>query len=153
MKLHDLNAEYDAVWADLIACPERAAAFDSKYADGSRASVLWHKLRELALEMRPLERDFEADLRQLFGDELKAVDPEVEENLAVDLYCALSNVQWEHEDGTRWSISFRGAGGLIAEIRETGDYMSWYCSGLEGRISEKIASALAAKGWTGKVLV
>lgn len=158
MNLHELNDKYDALWAQFIARPgeERSKAFDEEYTGQSDACILHHRLVALRKEMEPLERDFEADLRELFQEELIQArdstgfyDQENDNNKAVELYSALTNVEWRHENGTRYSISFRGAGGLIAEIRECGDYLDWYCSGLEGCISDEIAEDLAIKGWTG----
>ena len=30
----------------------------------------------------------------------------------------------------RWSASWRHSGGIIADMREEGDYIEWYCSGI-----------------------
>ena len=53
---------------------------------------------------------------------------------AQNLYAALCNNDFQkHEvwpmlkDET-WSVSWRGAGSLVADLRNEGDYMDWYCS-------------------------
>ena len=37
---------------------------------------------------------------------------------------------WPILKDQRWSCSWRYAGGIIADMREEGDYMDWYCSGI-----------------------
>jgi hypothetical protein len=34
-----------------------------------------------------------------------------------------------------WSCSWRYAGGIIADMQGTGDYLNWYCSGMGGLAS------------------
>lgn len=36
-----------------------------------------------------------------------------------------------------WSCSWRYAGGVIADMRQEGDYIDWYCSGIGGQIVEE----------------
>lgn len=55
---------------------------------------------------------------------------------AQHLYAALCNNEFTKNDiwpllkEERWSCSWRYAGGIIAHIREEGDYIDWYCSGM-----------------------
>lgn len=59
-----------------------------------------------------------------------------------------------------WSCSWRYSGGIIADMRQEGDYVDFYCSGIrdvtdpdmgtvpEGMITEEIREDLKRLGWT-----
>ena len=70
---------------------------------------------------------------QWFKDKVRA-----SESYAQNLYAAMSNMQWQKKDvwpilkDELWGASWRGAGGIVAELRCEGDYMDWYCSGMGG---------------------
>jgi len=69
--------------------------------------------------------------------------------------------------GEEWSCSWRYAGGIVADMRQQGDYIDWYCSGIrndyqdeeagnlydqrkyvpEGCIPDEIRSDLQRLGW------
>jgi hypothetical protein len=55
---------------------------------------------------------------------------------AQHLYAALCNNEfikndvWPRLQDQRWSCSWRYAGGIIADIKQEGDYIDWYCSGI-----------------------
>ena len=57
---------------------------------------------------------------------------------AQNLYAALCNNDFQQRDvmpilkDQTWSCSWRYAGGIIADMREEGDYIDWYCSGING---------------------
>lgn len=88
--------------------------------------------------------------------------------MAIEFYQALSNMRWKKinafgEDeyiidrlkGVRndvCSYSWRAAGGIVADIRNTNyntkeDYMDFYCSGGEGNVSERVKECFARMGW------
>ena len=99
------------------------------------------------------------------------------DNYAQNLYAAMCNMDWQSREfwqelkGETWSCSWRHAGGIIADMREQGDYIDWYCSGIgneeygngltgiipditdgrnyvpEGVVTEEIESDLNQLGW------
>ena len=92
------------------------------------------------------------------------------ENYAQNLYAAMCNnvfqrnEVWPRLKNEYWSCSWRSAGGLIARLRNEGDYMDWYCSGIggglgngdetgvkgyvpESEVTDEIRQDLFAIGW------
>lgn len=92
---------------------------------------------------------------------------------AQHLYAALCNNEWMYQEvltvlkDQRWSCSWRYAGCVIADLQDKGDYMDWYCSGMqfyhdsdgfapteieqqyvpEGMITDEVRADLLKIGW------
>lgn len=100
-------------------------------------------------------------------DKVKASDV-----YAQNLYAAMCNMTWQSREfwqelkGETWSCSWRSAGGIVADMREEGDYINWYCSGIgnddagygldarpatgyvpEGTVTEEVELDLNRLGW------
>ena len=75
------------------------------------------------------------------------------EDYSKSLYAALCNNDFTKNDvwpillDKTWHCSWRGAGGVLAHMHETGDYMDWYCSGNEGDVTAEIQEDLLKLGW------
>jgi hypothetical protein len=85
------------------------------------------------------ESNLEHDLLTTDWIIAKARDGEV---YAQNLYAALCNNDFQKNDvvdilkNKLWSCSWRHAGGIIADMREQGDYGDWYCSGINSDYDE-----------------
>ena len=83
---------------------------------------------------------------------------------AQNLYAAMCNRDFRKIDvmeilkGSTWHCSWRYSGGIIADMREEGDYIDWYCSGIrdpddssgyvgEGMVTPEIRDDLERLGW------
>ena len=115
-----------------------------------------------AMEKEPewKENNLEYDLRSTEWILKKARDSDV---YAQNLYAAMCNNEfvkaevWPILTKDHWSCSWRHAGGIIADMLETGDYINWYCSGIrnsydggyvpESRVTDEIREDLKRLGW------
>lgn len=87
---------------------------------------------------------------------------------AQNLYAAMCNNDFQKLEiipilkDELWSCSWRYAGGIVADMREEGDYIDWYCSGIrddyeadeyqrryvsESTVTEEIREDLLNLGW------
>jgi hypothetical protein len=84
---------------------------------------------------------------------------------AQNIYAALCNNDFQKQEvwpmlaGQTWSCSWRYAGGIVADMLERGDYIDWYCSGIqetdspndgyvsEGVVTEEISHDFKRLGW------
>lgn len=85
-----------------------------------------------------LRHDLERDFRNS-PELMKKIQ---QEYYAQNLYAAICNMRWQKIEvipilkDEFWSASWRGAGGIVAAIRDCGEgYMDWYCSGMGGVVS------------------
>jgi hypothetical protein len=79
--------------------------------------------------------DLEEDIRK--NPELVA-KIKSRDDYAQNLYAAMCNMRWQRTEtfpilkNDIWNVSWRSAGGIVAELRGDGDYLDWYCSGMIG---------------------
>ena len=79
--------------------------------------------------------DLEADIQA--NPEILAKVRE-RDDYAQNLYAAMCNMRWQKTEtfpilkNDLWSVTWRSAGSVIAELRGQGDYLDWYCSGMGG---------------------
>lgn len=100
--------------------------------------------QEADLEWR--ENNMEWDLRKTewICNKVKQDDA-----YAQNLYAAMCNNDFQKNDmipilkDQTWSCSWRYAGGIIADMQETGDYIDWYCSGIRNESLDPTDEELA----------
>ena len=87
-----------------------------------------------------LEDTIEAE----FGSDIRS-----SKEFCVEMWSALANIRWYYKDDKEdEGLTFREAGGVIADIRGEGGYLDWYCSGPYAEVSERISQGMAKHGWT-----
>jgi hypothetical protein len=114
-----------------------------------------------------LDKDLYEDLEACDWFKQKIQD----KTYAQNVYSALCNMRWQPKEvlpilkDEWWTCSWRSAGGIVADLRGSGeDYMDYYCSGIgdglgngdadrtrgyvpEGTVTDEICNDFAALGW------
>jgi hypothetical protein len=148
-----------------------------------------HKLRSTRAQDKPELKKFYESFAE--REQKNIVDPAWQENnleydlrttdwiiekarntksYAQNIYAALCNNDfqkmelWPILQDQTWGCSWRYAGGIVADLRGQGDYLDWYCSGMnnysldldpkdypeyvaEGVVTQEVEEDLAKLGW------
>jgi hypothetical protein len=113
--------------------------------------------------------DIEFDLEEDMSNDACIVSLLNDTVVAKEFYAALCNMQWSKKisipedeqiinrlkgnNQGNWSCSWRYAGGIIADIRNNAynntseTYLTFYCSGNEGTVSETVRKNFERIGW------
>jgi hypothetical protein len=119
------------------------------------------------MEMNP--KDNTNNSPDMFGDMMSSAwfiaKVRANDAYAQNLYAAMCNNDFQKMEpwvilkDESWSCSWRSAGGIVSDLRNEGDYLNWYCSGImqegqhipgfvpEGVVTEEIAEDLKRLGW------
>ena len=77
---------------------------------------------------------------------------------AQNLYAAMCNNEFQKRDlwpilaEQTWSCTWRYAGGIIADMRQEGDYIDWYCSGMGGLSGAWDKNAETLEEWSARTM-
>ena len=128
-----------------IECELRSVEEGHKTAEQAEEMIEFYKSwEERRKEMEATDEwkvdNMEYDLRSTkwICDKAKA-----SEAYAQNLYAAMCNREFTKNDvwplltDKRWSASWRSAGGIVANMVEEGDYIDWYCSGINSEWSDE----------------
>jgi len=105
----------------------------------------------------PKENDLSYDLRKC---EWVIEKCKKSEEYTQNLYAALCNNSFLKNEN-EWSCSWRFSAGLVSNLKEEGDYVDWYCSGIpadwdlsvkggfvgEGTVTKEVEKDLECLGW------
>ena len=151
---------------ELSHSPQRGQFQREFYTDADTITV-FDKLQEEALE-REKDSEWQKDNLEYDLRTNEFMLQKVRENkcYAQNLYAALCNNDfikndvWPILQDKSWSCSWRHAGGIIADMRQEGDYIEWYCSGMsdmwedeqpdivgEGHVTDEVRADLLNLGW------
>jgi hypothetical protein len=92
------------------------------------------------------ENNLEYDLRSTDWILEKA---RASESYSQNLYAAMCNNTFKNKNEKKWFCSWRYAGGIVADMRQEGDYIDWYCSGIRDVSYDEEEN----KSWDGRSFV
>lgn len=113
-----------------------------------------------------MNRDLEEDI----GNDAIIMAKLQNERYAQNVYAAMCNMRWQPYEvwpvlkDEYWSTTWRGAGGIVADLRGHGEnYMDYYCSGIigddldetdtrygfmpEGEVTDEVLADFVRLGW------
>jgi hypothetical protein len=145
-------------------CEEKDQQPNQEYLDFWERMIEERRVNELNILWQENNMEYDLLTSDYIADKCK------DDRYAQNLYAALCNNEFIKNDvwpiltEQKWGCSWRYAGGIIADIREQGDYLNWYCSGMgsglgngdedgskgyvgEGYITEEIKDDLLKLGW------
>lgn len=143
--------------------PERGsfsrASIEKQFANGEISQEIYDGwMQVLEQREKAQEKDKTYDLEyHLRSNETMLEKCRTSHVYAQNLYAAMCNNDFfygDHEES--WGCSWRYAGGIVADMRQKGDYIDWYCSGMtgknmgyvgEGFVTEEIRLDLFKMGW------
>lgn len=133
---------------------ERGKTVDNDTETAAMVEVLKRENKlQAEMEMDPewQKNNMEYDLRSTpwILEKVRSNTPDYPQKL----YAAMCNNEFMRLDVVSilkeetWGCSWRHAGGIIADMLGTGDYIDWYCSGCEGYIADEVLVDLKRLGW------
>jgi hypothetical protein len=133
----------------------RLAERGVKVEDSDETQKIWESYYAIATAVRQNEQESGWEENNLEHD-LRSTDWILErvrnsEVYAQNLYAALCNNSfqkldaWQILNDKTWQCSWRYAGGIVADMKGSGDYIDYYCSGIGSYMNEDEVSTLEAK--------
>ena len=118
------------IYADLLKVLQKTAPVIVK----RTVMMMQQSKLEKVSTMTKIEHDMFADMMisVMIREKVKS------DSYAQNLYAAMCNMEWQKTEifpilkDELWSVSWRSAGGLVAQLQGEGDYLNWYCSGMGG---------------------
>lgn len=135
-KSPDRNSFQKEKYLERMAEKDRTPENDPEVAAMVEYYDSWNiKEEEREADLNWQKNNLEWDLRTTDWILAKARDSE---SYAQNIYAALCNNGFTKLDvipiltEQEWSCSWRYAGGIVSHMRQEGDYIDWYCSGIRG---------------------
>lgn len=118
-------------------CKEKGEEPSEDYLDMFLDSIRSHDNRFQSPESRINNLEYDLLITDWILEKVRNNDA-----YAQNLYAAMCNKDFVKNDvwpiltETKWSCSWRYAGGIIADMRQKGDYIDWYCSGIKNMLTD-----------------